>query len=384
MSDSEERKKRTRWAIGGEERKRQANLLALAQSVRPIADAGDNWDTDPWLLGVPNGVLDLRTGTLREGQPADRITFATNTPYDPNAECPLWDRTVAEIFSHDDELIRYADRYLGYSLTGDCREETLAFCWGGGANGKGTLMNTVGWLLGDYADDLPFSALEMHERSGIPNDIAKIVGKRFVTSSETGESKRLNEARVKALTGRDPMTARFLHREFFTFQPVAKFWLATNQKPIVRDTSVGFWRRIHLIPFTRSFAEKPDLTLKDRLRDEAPGILARLVRGCLAWQREQLNPPAAVREATRSYRADSLPLVDFLEERCVVEAGATATFGELFADYCRWCLSRREARLTRREFIDAMHERFATDPRNSQRVTFVGVGLRDLWQGSEL
>ena len=253
----------------------------------------------------------------------------------------------------------------------------LAFAYGGGANGKGTLMNTLAWLLGDYADDLPFSALELHERAGIPNDIAKIVGKRFVTSSESGETRRLNEARVKALTGRDPITARFLHREYFTFQPDAKFWLATNQKPLVRDTSLGFWRRIHLIPFTRSFAEKPNLQLKDKLRDEGSGVLARAVRGCLAWQQGGLNPPPVVREATSAYQAESEPLARFLDARCFVEAGATARSGELHDAYLKWCGDTREPnRLTRRRFSDALREKFAQDPEKKKRVWFLGVGLR--------
>jgi putative DNA primase/helicase len=375
ITDQDTRKRHLNWAMKGEERKRQTNLLALARNEISLADAGDRWDADEWLLGVENGVIDLRTGQLRAGDPADRITLRARAQFDPNGKCPLWDVTVAEIFDHDADLISYFDRYVGYSLTGDCREETLAFCWGGGANGKGTLMNTIGWLLGDYADDLPFSALELHERGGIPNDIAKIVGKRFVTSSESGETARLNEARVKALTGRDPITARFLHREYFTFQPVAKFWLATNQKPEVRDTSIGFWRRIHLIPFTRSFADKPDLQLKDKLRLELPGILARAVRGCLAWQREGLNPPTAVLQATDAYRTDSRPLARFLDECCVLKENAREQFGRLFDVYRNWASSSREGRLSRREFGDELHARFQTDPNDRRNVVFLGIGL---------
>ena len=290
-----------RWAIGGESRRRQTNMLALAENIVPIADAGDSWDLDSWLLGTQNGVLDLHTGTLRQGRPEDRITMQVRPSFDPTAACSVWDQTVAAIFNGDKELIAYFDRFTGYSLTGDCREESLAVCYGDGANGKGTLMNTIGWLLGDYADDLPFSAFELQSRAGIPNDIAKIVGKRFVTASETAVTVRLNEARIKALTGRDPITARLLHQEFFTFQPVAKFWLATNHRPEVRDDSEGFWRRIHLIPFTASFIGREDRTLKDRLREELPGILARAVQGCLAWQRDGLNPPAIVSDATNDY-----------------------------------------------------------------------------------
>ncbi len=375
-TDTAKRERRLKWTVGGEQVKRRRALLDWASSLRPITDDGANWDTDPWLLGVENGVVDLRTGTLRAGRPEDRITLRVRAPFVASATCPLWDVTIHEIFDGNAELIAYFDRYVGYSLTGDCREETLALCWGGGANGKGTVMNTIGWLLGDYADDLPFSALELHERSGIPNDIAKIVGKRFVTSSESGETRRLNEARVKALTGRDPITARFLHCEFFTFQPVAKFWLATNHKPTVRDTSVGFWRRIHLIPFTRSFAERPDLTLKDRLRAEAAGILARAVRGCLAWQREGLNAPAMVRQATDRYRTESEPLEQFFDACCVRKEGASATFGELFQAYVRYCGDARlYTRLTLRELSDALQRRFAIDQGDRRYVRYQGIGL---------
>jgi putative DNA primase/helicase len=374
---------RLKWALGGEARRRQSNLLALARNLKPIADAGDQWDLDPWLLGAPNGVIDLRTGTLRPGQPDDRITMRVAAPFDRNAVCPLYDATVAAIFNDEErdliataDLIAYFDRYVGYSLTGDCSEEALAFCWGDGANGKGTLMNTIGWLLGDYADNLPFSAFELHSRAGIPNDIAKIVGKRYITASETGETARLNEARVKALTGRDPITARFLHKEFFTFQPVAKFWLAANSKPEVHDDSEGFWRRLHLIPFTASFIGREDKTLKDRLRLEASGILARAVRGCLAWQREGLSPPVIVSEATKTYRADSRPLARFLDECCVLGPDAHASFGELFGTYVKW--AGHESRMGRHEFTKALRQEFKTNEADGKRnqhlpVLFLGV-----------
>jgi P4 family phage/plasmid primase-like protien len=359
-------KERLKWAAGGESRKRQANLLALAQSIKPVADSGDSWDLDPWLLGAPNGVIDLRTGTLRFGQPDDRITMRVRVPFDASARCPLFDTTVFEIFEGNRELIEYIDRYIGYSLTADCREESLAFCWGEGANGKGTLLNTIGWLLGDYADDLPFSAFELQNRSGIPNDIAKIVGKRFITASETGETQRLNEARVKALTGRDPITARFLHKEFFTFQPVAKFWLSTNHKPEVHDDSDGFWRRLHLTPFAASFIGREDRTLKDRLRVEGPGILARAVRGCLAWQDRGLNPPAIIREATQSYRADSAPLTQFIDECCQRGDDLAASFNELFTAYKQW--AGKEARLGKHTFNKALRQMFQTNESDERRV----------------
>lgn len=371
-------KERLKWALGGEARKRQSNLLALAQNVVPIADAGDNWDPNPFLLGTPNGVVDLQTGRLRPGRPEDRITMAVSVPFNSDARCPTWEQAISQIFEDNASLIAYVQRWVGYSLTADCREEALLIAFGDGANGKGTLFNTVARVFGDYADDLPFSAFEQQARGGIPNDIAKLVGKRFVTSSETSETQRLNEARIKALTGRDPMTVRFLYGEFFTFQPVSKFWLSTNHKPEVHDDSEGFWRRLHLVPFNASFIGREDKTLKDRLLKEAEGILAWSVRGCLAWQREGLNPPAAVREATREYRNDSSPLARFIEQRCVLAESARETVGRLFEEYCRFA---PDSRMSMHAFSRAMRQQFRQDEFQTQRVTFVGIGLRALDRG---
>lgn len=369
-------KDRLKWALGGESRNRLNNLLAIAQTIQPVADSGEHWDEDPWLLAAPNGVIDLRTGTLRDGQPEDRITLQTRIPFDPDAECPAFDKALREIFEENEELIGYFDRYVGYSLTGDCREESLALCWGDGANGKGTLMNTIGWMLGDYADDLPFSAFEIQTRASVPNDVAKIVGKRFITASESGEAQRLNEARIKALTGRDPITARFLHKEFFTFDPVAKFWLASNHKPTIRDDSEGFWRRLHLIPFTASFVGKEDRTLKTKLREEGPGILVRAVRGCLAWQREGLKPPQIILDATKSYRAESMPLTRFIEECCVEKEGISAKFGDLFDAYKNWCKGAKEqARMSRPQFIEALKERYGEPEVADDKSYYKGVGI---------
>ncbi len=366
-----------RWALFGEKRQRQINLLALAQNLRPLADSGDRWDLDPWLLGTPSGVVDLRTGQLRDGRPDDRVTLSVSVNYEPDATCPLWSQTIEQIFDGDRELIDYVHRAFGYSLTGDCREECLFLCFGEGANGKGTLMNTAAWVFGDYSDDLPFSALELRDRSSIPNDIAKIVGKRFVTASESNAT-RLNEARVKAITGRDPITARFLHREYFTFDPMAKFWLATNTKPEVLDDSEGFWRRIHLVPFLQTFVGREDRELKHRLRDEGAGILAWAVRGTLAWLDRGLEPPAAVRDATAEYRGESDPLAEFYEEECVIADQARVQAKVLFRAYQGWCAERRvpdHDRLKLRSFGTTVRKRFRAD--NGRQVYYVGVGLRD-------
>ena len=372
-TDSDKRKRAMGWTYGGETRSRLYNMLTLAQSMMPIANAGDNWDKDPWLLGVQNGVIDLRTGLLRDGKPDDLITKCCSVSYDPQAECPLYERVLSEIFEAPEAvgMVDYWHRFTGYSITGDCREEAFAICWGEGGNGKGTLINTIAAILGDYSDDLPFSSFELQDRSGIPNDMAKIDGKRFVTASEASETKRLNEARIKALTGRDPITARFLHKEFFTFTPMAKYWLSCNPKPKVQDTSAGFWRRVHMIAFAKKF-DPPDLTLKDRIRAEGAGILARMVKGCLAWQAEGLKPPPMVLKITAEYRGESSPLSKFIEERCVEQTDARCTFEDLFKEYLHW--AGHEPRMGKHELRDALLERYPEDTR-SRTKTFIGIGL---------
>jgi len=374
----EKRKEQRKWAVASESRQRLEATLALAQSAPPLADPGDRWDTDPLLLGVRNGVLDLRTGKLRNGRPEDRVTMQAGADFDPDAECPRFDRFLLEVFQEDADLVDFVHRALGYTLTGDVREEVCFVCYGRGCNGKTKLLGAVRHAAGDYACDTPFSTLETSARASIPNDVAALAGRRLVTASETGEDRRLNEARIKALTGGDPITARFLYGELFTFQPVGKFWLGVNHKPRVRDDSAGFWRRIRLIPFGRSFEGQEDRELEAKLANEAPGILAWLVRGCLAWQARGLEAPGSVTDATAGYREDSDPLAGFIDSACVVSPTASAKAGELYTRYTEWAagegLSERE-RLTSKVFGQRLSERFDRTRDNSGRI-YIGIGVR--------
>ena len=375
LEDPEARGSAAKWAIASESRGRLDALLFLAQAEPVIADAGDGWDANPMLLGVPNGVIDLRTGDLRPGRREDRITMGGTVPYDPAATCPRWEQFNTEVFI-DPALIGFVHRAVGYTLTGMTSEQCLFLCYGTGANGKGTFTNTLKWILGDYAWNMPFATIEIRDRAAIPNDLAALVGRRFVITSETNDGTRLNEARIKALTGCDPITARFLHQEFFEFEPAAKFWLSVNHRPVVRDDSRGFWRRIRLLPFTQMFPVSPRLA--DELRGEASGILAWAVRGCLAWQRDGLKPPPVVLDATREYQRDSDPLAEFLDEACELDVNAETGASELYEHYKRWAerhgLSELE-RITSTMFGRKMAERFAKRKRGPITV-YQGLSRR--------
>jgi len=386
IEDVTNRKAAWGWAIKGEGRGRINNTLTLARSVPPIADPGEHWDEEAFLLGVQNGVIDLRTGEWRKAIPADRVTMRVRVAYDPTATCPLWLQTLAGIFApqdlfnaeHSQSMIDFMQRALGYSITGDCREECCFFTWGNGGNGKGTVMNTLGWLFGDYTDDMPYSTLERSERgSGIPNDVAKLVGKRFITCAEVNEF-NLNEARLKALTGRDPMTARFLNQDFFTFIPVCKIWIATNNKPKIVGQDDGIWRRIHLIPFTQKFEGRENKQLKDQLREELPGILNWIIKGAALWLHEGLNPPDTVKAATAAYRQESNPIMPFIEACCVTDASLQAQASPTFLTYEQFCRDEGVEpwqRLSNKAFGKAMRQAFKVDDTGRQTF-YLGIGLR--------
>lgn len=338
LSEDEARKQAVSWALQSESRYRLEAALTLAKSTLPIADRGDSWNADILLLGVPNGVVDLRTGRLRPARQEDRITIHTRVPFDPVARCPRFERFLDEVFLHDPELIAFLQRAIGYCLTGSVTEQCLFLCYGQGANGKSTLLEVIRYVFGDYAHNLPFSAFELQgSRSPSAHELAGLVSKRFVTSVETNENVRLNEGRIKAITGGDCMTARFLYAEYFTFEPTGKFWLAFNHKPQVGDTSHGFWRRVRLIPFLAQFAGGArDPTLPAALKGEAPGILAWAVRGCLLWQRHRLPVPRAIEQATEDYRAESDPVAEFIEERYERCPDGFVESSVLHAYYAAW------------------------------------------------
>ena len=386
INDAQVRGKVASSAIKSESQRSLRDCISLARSQPPLADTGENWDTDPWLFGVANGVVDLRTGKLRDGRQEDRLTIHTDVPFEPAAGCPRWLRFLEEVFCADARLVGFIHRAVGYSITGETREQALLILHGTGSNGKGRFLEALRHVLGPYAHNAPFSTFERNSRYAIPADVAALDGPRLVTASETTEGIRLNEGRVKALTGEDPVTARFMRENFFTFRPVCKLWLACNHKPQVADDSYGFWRRVRLVPFLQTFKENPgerelplDNELDGKLKCEAPGILAWAVRGCLEWQGRGLTVPAAVKDATQEYRTESDQLSEFIEECCVQRADAQVAAGRLYSAYKVWAddqgLRDREI-LTGTMFGRRMGERFhkAKDSASS-RVHYHGIGL---------
>ena len=249
-------------------------VLKIAQADRSIARTADIWDADPWLLNTPAGMVDLRTGTLSPHDRGARCTkiTAVGPASDRDADCPLWTRFLREITGGDAELQAYLQRAVGYCLTGSVREHALFFAHGPGGNGKGVFLNTVAAILGDYATVASMDSFTATHTDRHPTDMAMLRGARLVTAQETEEGRRWAEARIKALTGGDPITARFMRQDFFTYQPQFKLFVAGNHKPSLRNIDDAIRRRLHLIPFTFKPA-RPDRDLPEKLKPEWPAIL---------------------------------------------------------------------------------------------------------------
>jgi putative DNA primase/helicase len=320
----------------------RAAVVSLAQSDRKIVATSDQWDADPWLLNTPDGVVDLKNGKMREHRASDYMIKMSRVA--PNAKCqtPLWqkflDRSVP-----DRELQRYLQRAVGYALTGLTIEEVLFFLWGDGRNGKGVFVNTIAWIMGDYHEQSSMDTFVVSTTERHPTDLAKLRGARLVTATETEEGKRWDEAKIKMLTGSDPITARFMRADFFTYQPQFTLLISGNNKPGLRSVDAAIRARLKLIPFTVYIPpEERDLHLKEKLKAEAPGILAWAIRGCIDWQRSGMHEPKIVIDATNQYLAAEDTFKLWLDDECVVGEGQWESAGQLYASWQEWAAAHGE------------------------------------------
>lgn len=376
--DEERRKKIAGFALKSEHDGRLKGMISLAQSEPGIPITPAELNLNPWLINCENGTIDLKTGTIRPHNREDLIAQLAPVTYDPTATCPLWERFLDRIFGGNNELIRYVRRALGYSLTGVCNEQVMFICHGGGGNGKTVLITTSQGMMGDYALETPADTLMIKSKQEVSNDIARLDGPRFVSANETDEGRRLNESLIKTLTGQDRVSARFLFREYFDFQPRFKLWLRTNHRPVIRGTDFAIWRRLRLIPFKIQIPpSEQDETLGDKLRAEWSGILNWMLLGCIEWQKEGLGVPHEVAAATNNYREDMDILADFLKENCLIAPGFSAKANALYRAYTEWAENSGERRpLSQRAFSMSLAERGFEKERNNRGIVWFGIGLK--------
>jgi putative DNA primase/helicase len=339
-------------------------IVRRARVMNPTAIESDCWNRDPFLFAVTNGVIDLRTSEFRAGKRADYIDVHSPVTYDPTAICPTVDKFIEQITCQRKDLEHYLDKALGYSLTGDTRERCLFILWGAkGNNGKTSLSELMAYVIGDYGKTVPSEMLSAKRNDGPRNDLARLVDARFVHSGETELRHGVAEAMLKLVTGRDTITVRFLHKEFFEYRPQFHIWFHCNRLPPIRSTENPVWCRIPVIPFDAEFRGEDEIKdLDQRLQAEASGFLNRLIRGCIAWQEEGLERPQCMNDLAAMYRSEANPIAPFLEVRCeyaLPQPDATTcktgvSMKTLWDTYVNHCHKVKEKPETFREFNNYM------------------------------
>ena len=359
-----------------------AGVERMARTDRRHAATAEEWDADPWLLNTPGGVVDLRSGRMREHSRDDRMTkIMTATP---RGHCPTWKAFIAQVTGGDVERQAYLQRMAGYCLTGCTHEHALFFLFGTGANGKSVFINTLSALMGDYAANAPMDTFMETRSDRHPTDLAGLRGARLVSSIETEQGRRWAESKIKALTGGDKISARFMRQDFFDFIPQFKLLIAGNHKPAIRNLDEAMRRRLHLIPFTVTIPpEQRDKALSQKLLAERDGILAWMVDGCLAWQREGLRPPKSVLEATDEYFESEDALGHWMEARCQLHVSAKALISDLYADWRDWAERAGEYVGSVRRFTESLEaRRFQRYRATGGARGFLGLNLQPRDAGS--
>ena len=378
IADSDARVRQAKLALNLGKRANIENMMALARYNEAVVLHAEQLDKDPWLLGVGNGVVNLKTGQFRPGMPADFISNKTGCDYLPGATCPQFDAFLNRIMADDAEMVSYLWRIIGYCLTGMTTEQCLFFLYGSGRNGKSTLIEVLAALLGDYGRATAVELITDSHNGREPSQlIAAIQGKRLVWLPEVEESHRVAQSRLKTLTGGDRLCGRNLYEKEFEFDCTAKLLIHGNTRPEIRGTDLGIWRRFRLIPFAVTIpANEVDFDLPKKLIVELPGILNRAVAACLEWQHNGMKTPKVVESATEDYREAEDILGEFLDECTVRSATVEITKGQLHKAYVSWCEDRSQRPLSNKRFGSLLIQRGMKEHRTKAGRYWLGITSR--------
>lgn len=350
-----------REAVAAHRISRMKAALELAQSEPGMSTGPAELDANPMLLGVGNGVVDLKTGALIANRPEMLITRHCEADYDIAATCPRWLQFMSEVFGGDLATIDTVQRLLGYTLTGLNIEEIIVFCTGFGANGKSIFGNIVNRIIGGYSKVAPHTLLAARRRDdhGPRGDIAMLEGARLVSVNELPGGMQLDEQAVKALAGREPISARELYEAFRTFDPQFTVWVRTNHRPIIKGDDDGIWRRIVVLPFRQKFeGTNCDKNLEAKLWAERDGILRWMVEGTVKYLASgilTLSPMILAEQG--QYRRDSDLLGEFLADCTVTDLARRVPDQELFARWRHWCDINGHKAGTKKTFTQRLAER---------------------------
>jgi putative DNA primase/helicase len=356
-----------------------AGVERFARSDPTFAVTSNLWDRDPMLLGTPEGTVDLRSGLLRASVPVDGITKSTLVAPSESTDCQRWLAFLQEATGGDADLIRFLQQWCGYCLTGSISEHALVFLHGGGGEGKSTFLNILSRIMGAYAVTAAMDTFVASRSDRHSTELAMLRGARLVTASETEENRAWGEARIKSLTGGDPITARFMRQDNFTFDPQCKLTIVGNHRPALHSVDDAMRRRINIIPFTRKPA-CPDPDLGQKLLDEAPAILRWMIEGCLDWQANRLVRPLIVTAETADYFSEQDTFAQWLEEECDCEPGNEWKSGrvtDLWKSWEGFDAAANEPTDSRKSFSSILAKRGFEKHKGGKGVRyFRGISLR--------
>ena len=367
------------WAVRSESLKNIEAMIRLVRNEMAVPVKPEQLDADPWKFNILNGTVDLLTGKLMPHRRDDNLTKLAHVEFDEAATCPVWIEFLRRIMGDRDDLVRFLQLAIGYSLTGVVSEKCFFFLYGTGDNGKSTLVECLRDLMGNYwIKTVAETVLSRSHSGAIPNDVARLVGVRMVSTAELPEGRQLDEAKVKDLTGRDTISARFMRAEWFDFNPIFKLWMYGNHKPTIKGSDEGIWRRVRLIPFDVTIPKsEQDEQLPEKLKSELPGILNWAIAGCLAWQCDGLPVPSAIREATEDYRSDMDVIAAFLADCCMVAENAKCWGNELYSAYKGWCRREGEEPVSQKELGAILKDRGFKQYKNDAIRGWRGISIRD-------
>ncbi|MCH8998205.1 MAG: hypothetical protein IID48_08040 [Proteobacteria bacterium] len=346
----------------------------LARADRRHATTVEQWDTDLFSLNTPGGTVDLKTGEIRPNRAEDHLTKCTAVV--PGEGCPTWHQFLKRITKDDETLVSFLRRVIGYSITGSTREHAMFFAYGTGANGKSVFCNTISGIMADYHRTAPVDVFMASRTDRHPTELAGLQGARLVTATETEENRRWAESRIKALTGGDPIAARYMRQDFFEFTPTFKLFVAGNHKPRLRTVDEAIRRRLHLIPFNVTIPKaERDPDLPEKLKAEWPGILAWAIDGAVEWHAGGLQPPEVVSHATLEYFAGEDLIAVWIEDRCYQEPAARTLAGELFKNFKEWTEATGERPGTQRAFSMALESHGFKKEKTRDGRYFLGLRI---------
>lgn len=375
--DEEIKKFRTRHWKDSRNHNKKENMMKECQHLLPIHN--HNFDTDFSLFNTQNGYINLNNGELLDHDKNKYFTKISNIEYTDKADCPKWEQFLDDIFLGNQELIKFIQRCIGYSLSGYTTEQVLFVLYGNGRNGKSVFLDVINEVFGDYSTNIQPQVImtsKLGNNGGPTPELAKLDGARFVTTTEPNEGDRFDEGLLKQITGGDRISARKLHENSFEFTPQLKLWMATNHKPYVRGTDEGIWRRFVIIPFAKQIPlHEVDRELPQKLKEELPAIIKWCVDGYLEWQRIGLSEPEIVRNQRDEYRAEMDSTELFIRDVC--ETGETKFIrtSQLFKAYDTWARDNHQYRMSNKKFRTEMEKKFTV--KKSSYEYYQGIQIED-------